>query len=264
MSKRIFKWALRLGLIGAALIALLLLLRNPVTRIVTERRIRDQTGMEVKIGKFSSGLFSPTLTIESLKLYNTAEFGSGLFLDLPELHLEMDAAALARHKLRLTVARLNLAEVNVVKNEAGQTNIINLLNRTTSGSGKKAVTRKLMGDFQFDGVDTLTLSLGKARFIDLKDATRNRELSMNAQNQVFKNIRSEADIYGMLAMIWLRSNSRLSGNPADLVKTPPMKKTNAAEIKTSPLPVPPAPPIGANTNQRDPRIEVLDGSQPVP
>jgi hypothetical protein len=261
MKKRIFKWALRLGLIGVALILLLLLLRNPVARIVLERRIHDETGMEVRIGKFSAGMFSPTLTIKNLKLYNTAEFGRGLFLDVPEFHVEIDAAAMAHRKIHLTVARLNLAEVNVVRNEAGQTNLFSLLNgRSPGGGARKDDLRKLADGYQFDGIDKLTLSLGKARFIDLKDPTRNRELSANLENQVFK-IRSEADFSGMAFMILLRSGG-FSVNPADLLKSATKKKNNPTEIKTN-TPSAPTGPIESavepDTIQKGP-----DRSEPVP
>ena len=87
--KWLFKWAVRLVLLVVVGVILLLVFRDSLWRAVTEHRIRAQTGMDVSIGRFSSGLFSPVVTIENLKLYNTAEFGGTLFLDVPELHLEL-------------------------------------------------------------------------------------------------------------------------------------------------------------------------------
>ena len=51
----------------------------------------------------------------------------------------------------------------------------------------------------------LNLSVGKANFIDLKEAGNNREIRVDLQNQIFKNVKSDADVYGILFMIWLRS-----------------------------------------------------------
>jgi uncharacterized protein involved in outer membrane biogenesis len=219
MIKWFFKWGIRLGLLAVVLVILFLAFKDSVLRAMAEHRIRSQTGMEVKIGKFSSGLFSPVVTLENLRLYNTAEFGGTLFLDIPEIHVELDAIAMAQNRLRMKLVRFNLAEINVVKNEAGQTNITSLVEKTKTPSAKgKEPRSKLLGDLKFDGIDVLNLSLGKAKFIDLKDAHNNREIQVGLENQVFKDVRSEADVYAMLFMIWLRSGGKFSIGPNDLAK----------------------------------------------
>ena len=211
----LIKWLLRLILLVVVLVVLLLVFKDSMLRVVAENRIRRQTGMEVKIGKFSSGIFSPVVTIENLKLYNTAEFGGTLFLDIPELHLELDPLALAQRKLRITLARLNLAELDVVKNEAGQTNISGIKNKLDAGSSKTNGFQGFLGNLKFDGIEVLNLSLGKAEFIDLKDSKNNRELHLDLQNQIFKNVKSDADVYGILFMVWLRSGGKFSLAPVD-------------------------------------------------
>src|SRR5207253_10985824 len=104
-----------------------------ILRKVAEHQIRAETGMDVKIGRMSSGLLSPVVTIENLKLYNTPEFGGGEFLIIPELHIEFDADALAARKLRVKLARFNLYELDVVKNQAGEANIVTMLARMPNG-----------------------------------------------------------------------------------------------------------------------------------
>ena len=218
MIKRLIKWLLRLVLLVVVLVVLALVFKDSVFRVVAENRIRAQTGMDVKIGKFSSGIFSPVVTIEKLKLYNTAEFGGTLFLDIPELHIELDSLALAQRKLRVTLVRLNLAELDIVRNEAGQTNIYRIKRSVAGGGSQKNTVQQALGDFKFDGIDVLNLSLGRARFIDLKDAKNNREIRVDLQNQIFKNVKSDADLYGILFLIWLRSGGSFSISPVDLGK----------------------------------------------
>src|SRR5215831_17756909 len=99
MIRWVIKWALRLALAVVALVVVLLLCRNAILRTVIENRIRAQTGMEVRIGKYSSDLFSPVVTVEDLKIYNTAEFGGAPFVSIREVHFELDPQALALHKL---------------------------------------------------------------------------------------------------------------------------------------------------------------------
>ena len=216
--KRLFKWLLRLIFVVVVLVILVFAFKDSMLRIAAEHRIRAQTGMDVKIGKFSSGIFSPVVTIENLKIYNTAEFGGTPFLNIPELHIELDSLALAQRKLRITLVRLNLAELDIVKNEAGQTNIFRIKNKVEGGGSKKNGLQAALGDFQFDGIDVLNLSLGKAKFIDLKDAKNNREIRVDLQNQIFKNVKSDADVYGILFLVWLRSGGNFSITPVDLGK----------------------------------------------
>ena len=212
--KWLFKWLLRLVFLAVLLVVLVLVFKDSVLRVVAENRIRSQTGMDVKIGKFSSGLFSPVVTVENLKLYNTAEFGGAPLLDLVELHLELDAAALAQRRLRIKLARVNLAELDIVRNEAGQTNLFSFQSRLDGRNG----FLKMPGGLEFDGIDVLNLSLGKAKFIDLKDAKNNREMRVDMQNQIFKSVKSDADVGGILFMIWLRSGGNLAIAPVDIGK----------------------------------------------
>ena len=244
MIKWLFKWFLRLALVAVVLVAVLYFTKDPILRIVTEKRIRSQTGMEAQIGKFSSGRIgsSTYVTLDNLKLYNTAEFGGGPFLDIPELHLECDPVAFAQGRLRITHARLNLAELDIVRNAAGRTNIFALQKLLAAGGGQTNGVPADVGGFEFQGIDVLTLSLGRAKFIDLKDAKNNREIRVDLQNQVFPNVKHEADLYGILFMIWLRSGGNFSITPADLGRELAGKKTGQPETAARPAAVTPTMP----------------------
>src|SRR4051812_33159887 len=132
MIKWIIKWTLRVLTVVVVLVVLVLSLKDSFMRKMVETRIRNETGMEARLGRFSSVIFSPIVTLENLKLYNTPEFGGTLFLDIPELHVEVDSFSLAQHKLRVRLIRLNLAEFDIVKNQAGQTNIMSLTTKVQS------------------------------------------------------------------------------------------------------------------------------------
>jgi len=216
--KRIVKWAFRLILLAVVAVVLLLIFKDALLRVAAENRIRRQTGMDAKIGKFSSGLFSPVVTIERMKLYNTAEFGGTLFLDIPELHLEVDPVALAQRKLRVTLIRLNLAELDVVRNEAGQTNIFSMKTKLEGGGSKKNGLQEALGTLEFTGIDVLNLSLGKAKFIDLKEPRNNRETRVDLQNQIFKNVKTDGDLVGVAILLYLRSGGGFSIGSMDLGK----------------------------------------------
>jgi len=203
--KWLFKWIFRLVLLVIVLVVVLALSKDAILKWLVEQQIRSQTGMDVKIGRFSVGVLSPVVNIENFKLYNPPEFGGTPFLDIPELHVEYNRFALAGRKLHLTLLRLNVAELNVVRNDAGHTNLTNLRWKATSrGSGRR-------DEILFPVIDVLNLSVGKARFMDLKNPKHNREYRPNLQNQIFKDVKSEDDVKGILFMIWLRSGGGVTG-----------------------------------------------------
>jgi hypothetical protein len=197
--KWLFKWTLRLAAFCVVLIVVLLFSLDSIFKALLGRQIRAGTGMDVKIGKLSVGLLSPVVTIEGFKLYNTAEFGGTPFLDIRELHVEYDRAALAHRILHVKLMRLNLAELNVVKSDAGRTNLV------TSNTGPPPGITSRQNELNFSGVDVLNLTVGQVRFIDLKNPRRNQQFNPNLQNQIFRNVKTTADLYGILMMIWLRS-----------------------------------------------------------
>jgi len=212
--KWLFKWTFRLIILAIALVVALVLSKDAILKSLVERQIRAQTGMDVKMGKFSAGLLSPVVDIENLKLYNPPEFGGTLFLDAPVLHVEYNRFALAGRKLHLTLLRLAITELNIVKNDVGQTNVTNF--RWASPAQGARHSDKI----QFPVIDVLNLSVGKARFIDLKNSNHNREYRPNLQNVIFRDVKSEGDVRNILFMIWLRSGGAVTSvNRADQIFT---------------------------------------------
>ncbi|HZI32931.1 MAG TPA: hypothetical protein VFF11_11360, partial [Candidatus Binatia bacterium] len=124
--KKILKWLIGLVLLLVVLTVILFLSRDSILRMVMENRIRAQTGMDAEIGKFHLGLLEPVMTIKDLKLYNPPDFGGTPFLNIKEIHVEYDREALREGQIHLTLLRINLGELDIVRNEAGQTNLFAL------------------------------------------------------------------------------------------------------------------------------------------
>jgi len=207
MVKWLFKWLFRLVLLVVALVVVLLLARNAILRVYLEHQIHARTGMDVEIGSFSLGLAEPTVTIRDFRLYNPPDFAGTPFLDIREIHAEYDPAALAKHELHITLMRFNLGEIDVVKNQAGQTNIFSFglaapLKKTGGQTGRSFTKQTGLA---FTGIDVLNVSIGTARYIDLKDQRNNRTQNIDIQNCVLKGVKSPADLGGLAAFIALRS-----------------------------------------------------------
>jgi hypothetical protein len=212
------KWLFRLGLAAAVLVVVLALSSDTIARLVMEHRLRAQTGMDAEIGRVNVGWWEPRLEIRDLKIFNSKEFGGTPFLDIPEIHVEYDRPALARRQLHLTLARFNLAELDIVKNEAGRTNIFSAGmvlpalqgtahpatgTSTQEGAASAAEFERQTG-LSFPTIDALNVSIGTLKYIDLKDQRNNRTQKIGLENMVVKNVASPKDLVGLAGAIGLR------------------------------------------------------------
>ena len=211
--KFVFKWLFRLFLLLVVLGVVFLLSLDTILRVVVQHNIRAQTGMEAKIGRFHLGLTEPVVTIEKLQLYNPPAFGGTPFLSIPEIHVEYDRDALAKSQIHITLLRFNLGELDIVRNDAGQTNLFSLglavPSKESTGSAATAEFKKRTG-LEFQQIDVLNVSVGTARFIDLKDQRNNREQKIGIENQVIKNVKTPADLAGLAVLVALRSGDFFS------------------------------------------------------
>src|SRR6516162_2671554 len=208
--KKLVKWLDIAALVLAVLVVVVLLSLDTILRVVAESSIRAQTGMQVEIGKFHVGLFEPVVAIKDFKIYNPPEFGGAPFLTIPEIHVEYDRDALMKNKIHLTLVRFNLSELNIVKNETGKTNVFAFgfkvpQKEKGKGGGQPAPpTIQRQPGPEFQGIDVLNVSIGTAKFIDLKDARNNREQKIAIDNIPIRNIKTPYDLAGLAALITLR------------------------------------------------------------
>ncbi len=207
--KRILKWFFVLVLLLVVLAVGLLLSLDTILRVVAENRIRAQTGMDAEIGKFHLGLIEPVITITDFKIYNPPAFGGTPFLNIPEIHVEYDRDALVKNKIHLTLMRFNLGELDIVRNEAGQTNLFALgvalpTKSPAGGNSQQLKEFKQRTGLDFQGIDALNVSVGTARFIDLKNPSNNRTQKIGIDNLVMKNVKTPADLAGLAVLVALR------------------------------------------------------------
>ena len=203
--KWIFKWLVRLVILAVILAVVFFLSLDTILRLVMQNRIRAQTGMDAEIGKFSLGLTEPTLTIKDFKLFNPPNFGGTLFIEIPEIHVEYDRAALASRKLHVTLLRFNLGELDIVKNEGGQTNIFAIAalpSVKNPGDGKISFTKET--GYEFTGIDVLNVSVGTAKYIDLKDRKNDHEQKIGIDNMILKQVKTPTDLAGLAVLVALR------------------------------------------------------------
>lgn len=194
--KTLFKWVWRLGvalvLLLAVLLVAFLLLKDTIAKTLAEWNLRDSTGMDAKISRLEVGLATPTVNMEGLKLYNTPEFGGSTFLDLPELRIEYTPGDIRDGKLHFKTLRLHLAEVHIVKNKQGRTNLEMLQEETKKKSSRDNTKDRSDGPgVDFGGIDTLYLTVGKIRITDESDPRNNEVIEVGIENEIGRNLKDE-------------------------------------------------------------------------
>jgi hypothetical protein len=240
--KTLFRWAFRLFLVLIVLLIAAILLLDTMAREFVEYQLRNDTGLETKVGHVTVGLLHPELTIENLVLYNRAQFGGSPFIELPELHVEYDPDALRSRKLHCTLLRFNLARVNLVEDKQGRRNFEALLKFFAASTTTPATPAPpshpnhpvvpAWHDVRFGGIDTLNISIGRATYLHMKQPDKVDELKFNVEHQVFTNVKTEQDFSADLIVALLKSNASLmqSGNPQTWIQLfsppapPPAKK----------------------------------------
>jgi uncharacterized protein involved in outer membrane biogenesis len=210
---RLLKWIFRiaLALLTLAVIAaiIFLLTYNSILRNTIQHEVQAQTGMDTQIGNFKLALTAPTLRLQGIKIANPPDFGGAPFLDISEIYLDYDTAAFAKKQIHIKLARINLTELDIVKNQNGQTNIFAFVKlpspQNKNGAPLQFNFKKQTG-YDFIGIDRLNISFGKVKFIDLANPQNDREQNIGIDSLVMQNVKSPRDLAGLAALIDLRSN----------------------------------------------------------
>jgi len=224
--KFVFRWAFRLLLLAVVLAIGAVLLKDEIARNLTEERIRRETGFEAKIGKLEFSLFSPRVMLENVVMYNPADFGGSVFLNVPDLYFEYDRKQLALGKLHLKFLRLTMTEFHIVENQQGRTNLIDVLHKAAPellGAPSSSDDR-----YTFAGIGTLNLSLDQVRYSNLRVPKRSQEVKLGLKNDLTHNVRTEQDVAAILFKVLLRAGITVYSDAGPKVqRTPSSERVTA-------------------------------------
>lgn len=199
----ISRWIYRTLVIVLILVVAAILLRDPLLQSLTERRILDCTGLDARMKNMDVGLLQQRATLENLKIYNTAEFGGGVMLDVEELHFELDSDALKRGELHFKLIRIELNLLNIVVNQNGDNNFRSLydyrLIRQASAANDSGPLDDLIDpSLTFTGIDMLNLSVHSFHKTDLTKNGPPEVIDVNTRNAVYRNVRSRDELMEQL------------------------------------------------------------------
>jgi hypothetical protein len=156
------KWLVRGGIALVVLAVAGLLLRNLLVRKGMEAAVTAATGFPLEVDSFSLGLTDSRVEAGGMRLRNPSGFEDPRCIEIPRLVADMELASLFGSRPHAEEIVLDLKEVVVVRNAAGETNLDRLkaLGGGGGGGGGEAAPAK---EFQ---CDRLELGIGKVVFLD--------------------------------------------------------------------------------------------------
>lgn len=232
--KFLLKWAFRLLLLLLLLAAILALSFDTIVTSIAENKLRKQTGLEVHLEKLELRPWSGRAHVEKLVIYNPVEFGSGPLVNIAELLVEYDPALARERKLHLSVLRFNLAELHIVVNKEGQSNLDGV-RKTVEEIRRGQRVAKTNAPLEFAGLDLLNLTLGKGTWTDLRNSGTPREFDLGIRNEVVQDMKDSKELVAKLTPILVRAGLAFFGVGQPLpepaaTNRPPALKTNAAAV----------------------------------
>ncbi|MBU1727535.1 MAG: hypothetical protein KJ880_07885 [Candidatus Omnitrophica bacterium] len=165
-------------LIVLGVIFVLLLTKDFIIKASVEKGVELVTGLRIRIGSLSVGIFKPVAHIKNFRLLNPSDFPDKTMIDIPEIYVNYDLPAIIKGKIHLPEVRFALKEMTVVKNSKGELNLDSLKSiqaqKKSEPAGAKGPAK--LPDIK---IDLFKLNIGKVVF---KDYSKGSEPSVKEFN----------------------------------------------------------------------------------
>lgn len=208
--KFLLKWAFRLLLLLLMLLAVLALSFDAIVTALAEGGLRKQTGLEVRLEKLELRPWSGRARLERLVVHNPAEFGGGPLVHIAEVAVEYDPALVKERKLHFNLLRFHLAELHIIVNQDGQSNLDGV-RRATEAVRRGQRVEQTNSPMEFVGLDMLNLTLGKGTWTDLRQSGKPREFDFGIRNEIVRDVKDARELIVKLTPILVRAGLSFFG-----------------------------------------------------
>lgn len=232
-SRKFLRWLIAILAVLLVLALGAVLFRDSFLKLAAARAMERSTGMRVEIARFKTGLRQPAIEMQGVKLFNYAEFGGALMLDVPDLLVEFDSELAAQGRLRFKQLRLHLAELNVVRDTNGLWNLERVEKEMTDRNAERE--RRREPKLQFGGIDALRLTVGRVTYTDRQRPHKSREFAVNLRDEVVTNLRTEEELQDWIGGFIFKIILQEASAPAARRKARPVQTLkDALETQTPP------------------------------
>ncbi len=200
--KKLLKWT---ALLLLAVVALGLVARNFIIKATAKKVVRQTLGVEMDIGSLNVALFDSDVRIEDLKVYSPEGFGKEPLAEVPLIHVDYEAGSMLKGKPHCTLVELDIHDVEVVRNAAGDLNL-SKLKALQKGDGDKPAEG---GSPSEEGkpvemrIDKLVLTLHQVTYttLDADGSVKSQQVYQTGMDkEVFEDLQSPKEIAQLVAL----------------------------------------------------------------
>ncbi len=211
-------------------IAVLLLVVYVAGQSFLDHVLEDSIGAKIRIGSVRLHLNPTEIEVKRIKISNLKGFKEPYMAIIPEIFIRISVPDLLKGKTHIELMRINLEEIRIEYNSAGQLNLNELrkiltekqavaVKSTTSRSSASSepVSRKQNDAASQGKIDRAVLSLGKAVYADTsKNPVYRKEFTMNVREQVLQNAADPLAVtQQIISVILSRAGLNLAGAKLD-------------------------------------------------
>lgn len=195
--KRIALWG---GIGLSALLLVLILGRNLLIQHGASAAVKAALGLDLTIGEVQVGLLETDFRIRELVVRNPPGFGSEPLARVPLIYVDYELGSLFSGKLHCTRIEVEVAEVSVVQDASGATNLLKVKALAEGGKQEGSETKpepKRESKPMEMRIDKLILSIGRVRYLKLKgdgSVQSERNLEIGLDHEVFEDLTSPRQI----------------------------------------------------------------------
>jgi len=148
-------------IIIVAIIIGIAVVKDQILKTVITTAASGVTGAPVSMKKFSLSFIKQSVRIEGFAMGNPKGFAAGTLIDLPNVEVALDVAALLKGKLHLRLVDLNLKELGLEKNKEGKLNVDSLKVAGQPAKEPKVKAEKKPAKAMAIQIDELNLQMGR-------------------------------------------------------------------------------------------------------
>ncbi len=199
---RMNKKLINIVIIVLAVMLVLGVTKDVLLKVSIEKGTEVVTGLKLDIKSLRVGVVKTLIEIKDLKLYNPKGYKDAVMLNMPEIYVDYDFAAVIKGNIYLPVVRIHMEEFLVVKNEKGELNLDALKVVKEEKSGEEVpASKKKSGKAPEIKIDYLQLRIGKVIYKDYSAGGKPKVSEYNINiNEVYKDIDNPSKIVSIIVV----------------------------------------------------------------
>ena len=202
-------------LVAVVVVIALVLLRGVMVKALLEQQFLAATGLEAHIGKVDLSLFTPSITLQDVRIVETPEFAGVRFADIAEIHAVYDRSALADRRLRFKLVRINIRDLHLVESLQGKFNT----GRFTTGLSGSRAGGSTSTAWRWVSAEVFNLTIDKLQYTSLKRPQDSQRAVLGMENEIILNVESALPISNAVLSRMLQKGIVLGAPPKS--STPP-------------------------------------------